>query len=72
MNTCKTCKWWRPDEREVDMVSPGLHGSCTCPKFGGHGLNAEETSDCAYITDSLGEWELFVGPDFGCIHHHPK
>ena len=29
-------------------------------------------SDSIQVTDCLGEWDLTVGPDFGCVHHEAK
>ena len=66
MNTCKTCKWWDTEPRNVNL---SLHRDCLSEKL-------QPGNDADGEPDTLGYYnegsKFWSGPDFGCIHHEPR
>ncbi len=69
MNTCDTCKYWKPTYRGcVPPENEPEVGSCGSPKFKkGYG-EFVELPDEIVLEDDEG-WSMECGPKFGCIHH---
>lgn len=69
MNTCKTCKWWRPFNVSGASKIFGM-GQCENDLLAGggypspNGMHAGEvwSNPCSPMT----------GPEFGCVHHESK
>lgn len=61
MNTCDTCKFWRPEG------GSSCYGYCQSGKIK-YPTTSNPTDDdiLCYQTAPL------FGPKFGCIHHQPK
>ncbi len=62
MNTCKTCAYWT-----TDRYAPRGHRACACPSCDTADPSCSDTLVCWG-----GDAEVYVGPDFGCIHHEAK
>ena len=70
MNTCDTCKWWKPLDGEPNeplmMVCFNEHIHCDVSMVGG---DANCACD-AYPEHHSGR--MVTGPKFGCVHHEAK
>lgn len=61
MNTCETCKWWRPPD-EFEIRNGRVQGYCGHEKF-----DDDNAEDGVYGGEN--GCLVHTGPDFGCIHH---
>ena len=65
MNTCKDCKWWH------------RRGGTDCgnPAFNFYFLKGDpeiRNGLCIEDHDQAGNYSIYIGPDFGCIHWEEK
>lgn len=73
METCKTCKNWKPKNGNFQMAdqrrNEGEGGLCSSDKL------CENWGPTSYQPDALvypyseGAEAFWTGPDFGCVHH---
>lgn len=78
MNTCKTCKHFEPGDFEIpikygEVIGDQLTGGI-CKSKNVYGDDYTIGTQPKYARNQLvmaaSEWgEIWVGPDFGCIHH---
>ena len=68
MDTCKTCKWWKP----CDTFWAVLRGRGDCE----YRCYEDPFPDLAWPYDygdrDIVSARLSTGPDFGCIHHEKR
>jgi hypothetical protein len=73
MNTCKTCKWHKAENRDPRQAEGGAF--CRCPKIyeetcGPDGADEYAADHCVYSYSEGGSF--WTGDNFGCVHHEAK
>lgn len=72
METCKTCKHWKPKNGNFPLTDPrrneGEGGLCSSNKLCEWGPNSYQPDALVYPY-SEGSEAFWTGPDFGCVHH---
>lgn len=75
MNTCKTCRHWKPylDERDDSSAKDDekAGGFCHCEKLTEDHWQGHK-SDMLIYPYQEGCKAFWTGPDFGCVHHIPN
>lgn len=65
---CKTCKHWKKESKyTTDSGSIKLH--CEIIESS---REFEGSNDGLVILVMDAPFQVFTGPDFGCVHHEPK
>jgi hypothetical protein len=70
MNTCDTCKHWKPGagQRRYGLSGPAL-GDCGSPKWlEGYSVPPEDFEPDSVLVEDDEGWAFMTGPKFGCIH----